>query len=157
MWEYFCYQFQRGFEPHSLYRGAGPRAWNRQLQGTAFFATGAYTGSPWSDLDGPFGDTCVVLSGVGGKPVNTRRWEAWREGIEDYTYLYLLDRRLRETEEVDRPMGRALIAAFCDLYERQTDHAYLGQQRRGWNVSAEVAQQTEQIRRRMAELLSQQE
>ena len=89
--------------------------------------------------------------------MNTRRGEAWREGIEDYTYLYLLDRRLRETEEADRPMGRALIAAFCDLYERQTDHAYLGQQRRGWNVSAEVAQQTEQIRRRMAELLSQQE
>ncbi len=154
MWEYFCYQFQRGFEPHSLYRGAGPRAWNRQLQGTAFFATGAYTGSPWSDLDGPFGDTCVVLSGVGGKPVNTRRWEAWREGIEDYTYLYLLDRRLRETEGPGSQMGRELIAAFCDLYERQTDHSYLGQQRRGWSVSAEVAQQTEQIRRRIAALLS---
>lgn len=156
MWEYFCYHHQRGFEPHSLYRGAGPRAWNRKLSGTAFFAPLAHTGSTWNDLDGPWGDSCLVLDGPDGKPINTRRWEAWREGIEDYLYLYLLDQALgadgARAELIEE--GRQLIAEFCDLYERQTDHRYLGDRRRGWSVSAQVAQRTEQVRRRMGQLLS---
>ena len=151
MWEYFCYQSQRGFEPHGLYRGAGPRAWHRKLDGTAFFAPRAHTGSDWNDLDGPFGDTCLVLE-ANGKPINTRRWEAWREGIEDYLYIHLLDRALSAggVEEERARAGRKLIADFCDLYETQTDHAYLGDRRKGWRVSAADARLSEAYRRQLA-------
>jgi hypothetical protein len=154
MWEYFCYRRQRPFEPHSLYRGAGPRAWQRQLDGTAFFAPVTHTGSAWNDLDGPYGDTAIVLAGPDGEPVNTRRWEAWREGIEDYLYLHLLDQVLSEGEDAPVAEGRKLIEAFCDLYARQSDHRYLGERRRGWTVSADVARETERLRRRMGALLA---
>ncbi|MCH7725248.1 MAG: hypothetical protein IH991_02015 [Planctomycetes bacterium] len=29
----------------------------------------------------------MVLEDTGSQPINTRRWEAWREGIEDYLYI----------------------------------------------------------------------
>ena len=154
MWEYFCYQSQRKFEPHGLYRGAGPRAWHRQLDGTAFFAPVAHTGSDWNDLDGPFGDTCLVLDGSEG-PINTRRWEAWREGIEDYVYIFLLDQVLKADgigdEQVE--VGRQLIDDFCDLHETQTDHSYLRDRRKGWRISAPDAGRMEQLRRRIGQIL----
>ena len=155
LWEYFCYHQQRGFEPHCLYRGAGPRAWHRQLEGTAFFAPFAHTGSDFNDLDGPWGDTCLVIQGPGREPINTRRWEAWREGIEDYMYLYLLDQALKadSVSDGDVEQGRQLIAEFCNLYETQTDHRYLGERRKGWTVSAGDARRTEECRRQIGRLI----
>ena len=95
-----------------------------------------------------------------GKPINTRRWEAWREGIEDYLYIHLLDRALSAggVEEERARAGRKLIADFCDLYETQTDHAYLGDRRKGWLVSAADARLSEAYRRQLAaEILQWQE
>ncbi len=119
---YFCHHQQRGFSPHSFYRVRGWLAWIRKLDGVAFFAPTVYTGSTWNDLDGPHGDTCVILQGASGEPVNTRRWEAYREGIEDYLYLYLLDNLLK-TKKPDARLAakaRKLMAEACEEFKLAT-------------------------------------
>ncbi len=154
-WMYFCHQSQRGFSPHTFYRVRGWLAWIRKLDGVAFFAPTVFTGSTWNDLDGPFGDTCVVLNGADGEPVNTRRWEAYREGIEDYLYLYLLDNLLK-TKKPHAGLAakaRKLMADACLEFELATDHRYLGERKRRWIVTGANAKATQAQRKQIAELI----
>jgi len=43
-------------------------------------------GSLWNDFDGPYADYNVVYN-LDGKIVSSRRWEAFKMGIEDYYIL----------------------------------------------------------------------
>jgi len=38
--------------------------------------------------------------------VSSRRWEAWREGVEDYQYLYELRQAINKTRAKDPEMAR---------------------------------------------------
>ena len=46
-------------------------------------------GNPFTVLDGP--EIMVAYSGVNG-PIPTPTWEAIRDGINDYKYIYLLEK-----------------------------------------------------------------
>lgn len=89
------------YRPYEHYRLIAWQAFKRGLTGVGFWT---YT---WTDKKPPKNSWNDTLTAVGyygvvysfcGSPVDThgekvvpsRRWEAWREGIEDYEYLYKL-------------------------------------------------------------------
>jgi len=100
VWTYECLRPMKAKDPYSYYRLMPWRAFKRGQTGAGFwiyyyglnFKTGAV---PWDDTLRPRGFSGVVY-GKGGSPVSgllenivpSRRWEAWREGVEDYQYLY---------------------------------------------------------------------
>ena len=102
IWTYECLRPMKAKDPYSYYRLMPWRAFKRGQTGAGFwiyyhgfnFKTGAV---PWDDTLKPQGFSGVVY-GRGGSPVGrlaenivpSRRWEAWREGVEDYQYLYEL-------------------------------------------------------------------
>ena len=71
-------------------------AFKRKQTGAGFWVyTDQGQTNPWDELMKPRGYYGVIYSSA-GSPVSTngediipsRRWEAWREGVEDYQYLY---------------------------------------------------------------------
>jgi hypothetical protein len=100
VWTYECLRPMKAKEPYSYYRLLPWRAFKRGQTGAGFwiyyyglnFKPGAV---PWDDTLRPRGFSGVVY-GKPGSPVPmhgeniipSRRWEAWREGVEDYQYLF---------------------------------------------------------------------
>jgi len=102
VWSYDCRSVAKGRPPYGYYRLQMWRAFARGDRGCGFWTytdPGQGNGNAWDDfrgMDGMFG----VVYGSEGKPdgldlsgeaiVPSRRWEAWREGVEDYEYLVTL-------------------------------------------------------------------
>jgi len=100
IWTYECLRPMKAKDPCSYYRLMPWRAFKRGQTGAGFwiyyyglnFETGAV---PWDDTLRPRGFSGVVY-GRGGSLVPgllenivpSRRWQAWREGVEDYQYLF---------------------------------------------------------------------
>ena len=119
MWCYAAAGPGRSLSPLSYYRLQPWRAFARGERGCGFWT---YTdpkrasGASWSDQvarAGPYG----VIYTADGAPVETseeaiipsRRWEAWRAGVEDYEYLIRLSRAIERAES----RGRASAAAHA--------------------------------------------
>ena len=95
IWMYSCAVNTHALSPSGYYRAKPWRAWAMDLQGIAFWGLDSWKGpSAWHDFDGRskhgFGDCNTVFPGAGEQTVTTRRWEAWREGLQDYLYLLLV-------------------------------------------------------------------
>ncbi|MFO1171411.1 MAG: DUF4091 domain-containing protein [Hyphomicrobiaceae bacterium] len=74
--------------PETFYRALGWDAFAQGLDGFGFWAyadTGV-SGTAWSDIDDVRPDFAVVYDGD-REIVSSKRWEAWRDGAEDYTLL----------------------------------------------------------------------
>ena len=86
-------------------------AWVYGLDGVTFWTATWWQKDPWNDFDTlPIVEYGVVYS---GKEVNyagavdSRRWEAWREGLEDYKYLWLLNEKIKQTDD---PQAKQILA-----------------------------------------------
>jgi hypothetical protein len=97
IWTYQCNGPAKMLSPLRYYRRQLWSSWDNGFTGAGFWAY-ADTGwggrdtpgiSAWDDLDGAYADFAVVYESDAG-PVTSRRWEAWREGVEDYEYLWIL-------------------------------------------------------------------
>jgi len=156
-WMYSCHDQTRGFQPHSFYRCRGWLTWIYGLDGMSYWATPVSAGSQWNDLDGPRGDTCTVLAGEDGQPVNTRRFDAYRDGIEDYLYVRCLDELLSQPDVAPETVqkGRELLKAACEEYRTIGDWQYLGELRKRWQLTEEIAARTQAQRRQVAEMITQ--
>ncbi len=113
VWTYECLRPTKAKDPYSYYRLMPWRAFKRGQTGAGFwiyyhglnFKTGA---APWDDTLKPLGFSGVVY-GRGGSPVPglaenivpSRRWQAWREGVEDYQYLYELQQAINKIRPKD--------------------------------------------------------
>lgn len=95
-------------EPYSYYRLMPWRAFKRGQTGAAFWTyVDYYKKGHWDDTGCPAGDYGVVygfciqsaIDTLGEGIVPSRRWEAWREGIEDYQYLYELQKAIGLTKQ----------------------------------------------------------
>ncbi|MCM2357000.1 MAG: DUF4091 domain-containing protein [Geobacteraceae bacterium] len=87
-------------DPFDCYRLQAWRAFRHGANGIGFWAyadTGS-TGTAWDDFDGTRPDFSVIYEGTGGI-ISSKRWEAWREGVEDYELLTLAKVRLRDDRE----------------------------------------------------------
>ena len=70
--------------PLRHYRLIAWSAWLVDAKGVGFWAYGDTTGSSaWDDFDGRRPDYAVVYEHDNG-PISSRRWEAFRDGVEDY-------------------------------------------------------------------------
>jgi len=89
VWTYTCSTSMKSLHPLDYYRLKEWRVWELGLQGSCFWAYNSWRGDPWNDFDGPIADCGTVYDGPHG-PITSRRWEATREGREDYLCLHLL-------------------------------------------------------------------
>ena len=98
--------------PYDHYRLAVWRAWKEGMNGYSFWK---YGGGRWDSTGKGANWGVVYRTDKTGCPtevskrelvVPSKRWEAAREGVEDYTYLYLLKRAIS-----DHPRGADLKAA----------------------------------------------
>jgi len=117
IWTYECLRPMKAKDPYSYYRLMPWRAFKRGQTGAGFwiyyhgfnFQTSAV---PWDDTLKPQGFSGVVY-GSRGSPVGrlaenivpSRRWEAWREGVEDYQYLYELQQAINKIRQKDPAMA----------------------------------------------------
>ena len=107
IWTYECSEPMKAKEPYPYYRLLPWRAFQRGQTGAGFwiyyyglnFAPGAV---PWNDTLKPLGHSGVVY-GAKASPIDvyenitpSRRCEAWREGVEDYQYLYELQQAINK-------------------------------------------------------------
>jgi hypothetical protein len=110
MWTYECFEPMKAQKPYSYYRLLPWRAFQRSQSGAGFwiyyYGLGYEAGTvPWNDTLRPQGFSGVVY-GAKSSPVAalteniipSRRWEAWREGAEDYQYLYEVQKTINKVK-----------------------------------------------------------
>ena len=115
VWTYTCSINMKSLDPLDYYRLKPWRAWKLGLNGVCYWAYNSWRGDPWNDFDGEIGDCGAVYNGPLG-PVTSRRWEAWREGLEDYLYLHLLKSAAAATDaQTPRTMTPRVIVRFITL------------------------------------------
>ncbi len=73
-------------------------AWKLRLDGIAYWVYDYPRDDPFDNYDwGGHPDTCMVY---GDYRITSRRWESWREGMEDYLYLYLLKKLIAKGRSI---------------------------------------------------------
>jgi len=114
LWTYDCAGPGKANDPYTYYRLMPWRAFARGQTGAGFWVYHDGLGYknvavPWDETLKPFGYYGVVYgaqtSPIGKLQENivpSRRWEAWREGVEDYQYLYELQQAIRRLR-VEKP------------------------------------------------------
>jgi len=93
---------------------AGFFFWKTGATGQFYWAYYSPQGNPYDDLDGI--DWCVAYPG-NGRPVPTIEWEALREGIDDFRYVYTLERAIARA----RAEGSAQAASTAEEAGRLLD------------------------------------
>jgi hypothetical protein len=130
MWTYECLRPAKAQEPYSYYRLMPWRAFQRGQSGAGFWlyydGNGFESGAvPWDDTLRPYGYSSVVYGAKESK-VNTygepiipsRRWEAWREGVEDYQYLYQVQQTINKLKIKDATKVKTLQKTLDEQVNR---------------------------------------
>src|SRR6185369_13015836 len=117
--EYWCYpNHVNGENDHTPVTGA------RMTYGFGFWRSGFLTLIPWI-YSWTVGDPMNYLDGStsdffnrhepDGRPIPVEMWEAYREGYDNYRYIYTLEALVREA----RQSKRAQAVAAADIAERE--------------------------------------
>jgi len=124
LWTYVCSGPAKTLSPHAYYRLMMWKAWQRGYTGCGFWAyadAGWGGDNAWNDFDGANPDFAAIYTARNAPPgvarseaiIPSKRWEAWREGIEDYELLAMLGQavaRAQQTGAVARATAlRALL------------------------------------------------
>ena len=112
VWVYQCAVSSKVLSPSGYFRATPLIAWREGLQGCGIWSYDAGSGNLWNDFDGKHGDSATVYPGANG-PVTSKRWEAWRRGMEDYSALELL--RTLVDRAAERPDCAAAVRKGKDL------------------------------------------
>jgi hypothetical protein len=94
VWTYTCSTNMKSLSPLDYYRLKEWRVWDLGLGGSCYWAYNSWRGDPWDDFDGTIADCGAVYNGP-NRPITSRRWEATRDGREDYHAMHLLRRVAR--------------------------------------------------------------
>ncbi len=87
LWLYEAREPAKSLSPYSYYRLMAWTAFLHNYKGIGFWAYADSTKATWDDSDGEERDFGVIYKGEGNSIISSRRWEAWRMGIEDYELL----------------------------------------------------------------------
>lgn len=113
VWTYTCSTHMKSLSPLDYYRLKEWRVWDLGVGGSCYWAYNSWRGDPWDDFDGTIADCGSIYDGP-GRPITSRRWEATRDGREDYKAMHLLREvsRMQGAEAADRveAMIDALVA-----------------------------------------------
>jgi hypothetical protein len=86
-WLYDTQGPAKSLSPYSYYRLLAWKAFLNGYTGIGFWSYAETSGSVWDDFDGDHPDYAVIYDGENTTIISSRRWEAWRMGIEDYELL----------------------------------------------------------------------
>jgi len=129
MWTYECEGFAKHQSPLGYYRGLAWLAWHHNLTGIGFWSYCTSQDDPWF-APATRNDYLLIYQGDGVVP--SKRWEAVRDGMEDFTLLRLLEARANAAEQAGRAAGAVAqarellgpgataVAQFCGLDEHGT-------------------------------------
>lgn len=119
IWSYSTDGGGKDADPYNFYRLQAWRAFKYSATGIGFWSyadTGSF-GTAWNDFDGIRPDYSVIYEG-NDTIISSKRWEAWREGIEDYELLVKAKKKLlleSEKKEFDRRVDR--VITFPEDYD----------------------------------------
>lgn len=133
--EYWCYpNHVSGENDHTPVAGA------RMTYGFGFWRSGfkalipwiyqANIGDPFNYLDGPYMDF-LNRSESDGTPIPVILWEAFREGYDDYRYIYTLERLIAEVQgdprvRAEAERSRKLLTSIWRSIRVQAKYKYEG-------------------------------
>lgn len=117
--DYWCYpNHVNGENDHTTVNGA------RMTYGFGFWRSGFTTlipwiyradvGNPWNYLDGTSSDF-FNRTEDSGRPIPVQMWEGYREGYDDYRYVYTLTKMIEQARKQGGRAGRAADDAQKDL------------------------------------------
>ncbi len=105
---YWCPVIQKRLSPVGFYRSMAWRAWRHDLQGVGYWTalglggyktSGDWGGTPWDDFEARTANPTSVYPGQNNAIIPSRRWRAFRAGLEDYLYLTLLEQAVEERQD----------------------------------------------------------
>lgn len=91
-------------------------AWRMGVNGVApwtFQMSQGSNGNPFTVLDGP--EIMVAYPGVNGRPIPTPTWEAIRDGINDYKYIYQLEKLISAEKARENPAALRIERQLAQL------------------------------------------
>lgn len=107
--------------PSAYYRVIAWDAFNRGQTGIGCWVYIDFQEHAWNDTLKPGGYYALIYDAVkspvdtyGEKIIPSRRWEAWREGVEDYEYLVQLHKAIEQTKTYN-PQAAADAQATLNL------------------------------------------
>ncbi len=162
VWTYECAANAKHQSPLGYYRGQAWLAWHRGLSGIGFWSYCTSRYDPWYV---PLGGADYLLIYQGDGVVTSKRWEAIRDGIEDYSMLMLLKEAIEKSKNDKNLQGvvksaekilsveAAAIAGFCGIDEAGTLPGA-----RGLSIVRQLEDERwekyKDVRRKMAQLFS---
>ncbi len=163
VWTYECLGHAKHLSPLGYYRGQSWQAWRHRLAGIGFWT---YCTSPHDPWFPPRSENEWMMIYQGKGVVSSKRWEAVRDGIEDYSMLSEL-RKVAESASPDTEHS-AVIAAVKKVLEEEAstiaDYSLIREtsgEPRPENMAGRRSladrqwDQVQSIRRKMADLLAQ--
>ena len=123
---YTCSTFMKALSPYIYHRLKPWQAARLGLDGVCYWDYNSWRGDPWNDFDGPIADCGAIYNGAEG-PVTSRRWEASREGIEDWQIMRLLE-GLAAGNGMSTAEARTLIDEALDTVLTHKDQPDLAHQ-----------------------------
>ncbi len=131
IWTYDAANPGKALSPYSHYRLMPWLAFKLKQAGAGFwvYADQGPT-NPWDESMKPIGYYGVVYSSA-GSPTSTigeniipsRRWEAWREGVEDYQYLYELQHKINMLKSTNLTKASEMQNALDEQVDRVLNNA----------------------------------
>ena len=119
-WMYTGFTPGKASDPYGYLRLMPWRAFNRKLTGAGFWAYLDFGTKSWDDTMRASGYYGVVYGAKyssrethGEGIVPSRRWEAWREGVEDYQYLFELNKAIASME-ISHPQKASMARKLLD-------------------------------------------
>lgn len=107
MWTYQV--ISKEADPFTRHRLSFWTCWQRGLSGQGFWCYADCGGSNWDPRDADRDGYAVVYDGDPEELIPSKRWEAWREGVEDYTALWrLAQAQPRAAAQLQQQVGELL-------------------------------------------------
>lgn len=118
LWSYTAGGGGKDGDPLGYYRNQAWKAFRAGATGIGFWAyadTGGH-GSAWNDFDGTRPDYAVIYE-HDSDIISSKRWEAWREGVEDYELLLQAKKKAEGTPQTQifRQLVDDVVASPFDL------------------------------------------
>ena len=112
MWNYDCSENGKKLSPLNYYRGQAWMCWHFGHTGIGFW-TYFYNSHFWFQPEAGF-EYDMIYEGKG--VVTSKRWEAVRDGVEDYTLLYTLKKAAEAAEksETQKELVRKAQSVFVE-------------------------------------------
>jgi len=123
LWTYVCSGPAKTLSPHAYYRLMMWKAWQRGYTGCGFWAyadAGWGGDNAWNDFDGANPDFAAIYTARNAPPgvarseaiIPSKRWEAWREGIEDYELLAMVGDAAERAQQTGAAARAARLRAL---------------------------------------------